>query len=160
MNELMIPALEMTSKEIAEMTGKEHRNVLRDIDVLRRRLPTALASQVTTGEYGRTKDNRGYRVLTVPPDVVSMLLDRYSGIGRYPHRLQEEAALKTIEQLLGIELIRQYPAGKYRVDGYHAETDTAYEIDEVGHDYHRPEDAARREEISKELGCKFVVIRL
>lgn len=80
-----------------------------------------------------------------------------------PVKVREEAALATIEQLLGITLDRQKSVGNYRLDGYHAESNTAYEIDEGQHFIGgelRKECRERQAYIEKELGCKFVRIKV
>lgn len=75
------------------------------------------------------------------------------------HR-DELVSLTTIEQLLGITLERQYPCGPYRIDGYHRESNTSYEIDEPAHAYQEDEDKIRQQFIEQELGCTFVRIKL
>ena len=75
----------------------------------------------------------------------------------------EEGALASIEQLLGINLIRQYKVGKYRIDGYHKESNTAYEIDEPQHFCNgslKEECKKRQIDIEKAIGCKFVRIKI
>lgn len=76
--------------------------------------------------------------------------------------IREKAALDTIEQLLGVKLKRQYRVGEYRIDGYDAINNVAYEIDEEQHftPQHMDTDRIREEEIKTELGCKFVRIRV
>lgn len=74
---------------------------------------------------------------------------------------KEHGALCAIEQILGVKLERQYSVGNYRLDGYHKETNTAYEIDEC---YHfkdgglRSKCEERQRYIERELGCKFIRI--
>lgn len=62
MNELMIPALEMTSKEIAELTGKLHFHVLRDLDDLVESLHPDLVLDFKSSSYqdATGKSNRQY----------------------------------------------------------------------------------------------------
>ena len=77
--------------------------------------------------------------------------------------IREMTALTTIEQLLGVRLIRQYRVlGKYRIDGYDPVNNIAYEIDEDQHftPQHMEADRIREKEISAVLGCKFVRIRV
>lgn len=77
--------------------------------------------------------------------------------------IREKAALDTIEQLLGVELKRQYRVlGKYRIDGYDPINNIAYEVDEEQHftPQHKEADCLREEEIKVELGCKFVRIKV
>ncbi len=77
-----------------------------------------------------------------------------------PYKVREEAALSTIEQVLSINLIREYKVGRYRIDGYHKETNTAYEIDEEHHNQQKKEDITRQEYIESKIGCKFVRIEV
>jgi len=72
----------------------------------------------------------------------------------------EHGALCAIEQLLNIELIRQFRIGKYRIDGYCVETNTVYEIDEAQHKglEHSIADDVREEYIKRILKCEFVRI--
>lgn len=72
----------------------------------------------------------------------------------------EHVALDTIEQLLGIKLIRQFRVGEYIIDGYHKETKTAYEIDDYYHSRQTDIDAARQKDIENILGCTFIRINV
>ena len=74
--------------------------------------------------------------------------------------VKEDSALSTIEQLLGITLERQFVVGKYRIDGYHKDSNTAYEIDESYHKHQERNDISRQKHIESKLGCKFVRIKL
>ena len=47
----------MSSKEIAELTGKEHKNILRDI---RNMVEDLGCSNLSNEQYQELKDNRGY----------------------------------------------------------------------------------------------------
>lgn len=76
---------------------------------------------------------------------------------------KEHGALCAIEQLMGIELERQYAVGSYRIDGYHAGSNTAYEVDESQHFVAgelKDECKERQAWIEKELGCKFVRVKV
>ena len=150
----------MSSLEIAELTGKDHRNVMRDIKVMFEQLGDSeglLASQDT---YTHPQNGQKYKCYNLPKELADLLLTKYKGLSRVPHRIREESSLKTIEQLLGISLIRQYKCLNYRIDGYHPETNTAYEIDEPEHKGKEKQDAERQSRIEAVLGCKFVRIKL
>lgn len=89
-------------------------------------------------------------------------LDRWNPL-KNTFGIREKAALSTIEQLLGIKLERQVEFGRYRVDGYHRETNTVYEIDEPQHfiDGKLKEECIKRQSyIEKKLKCKFVRIKV
>ena len=150
----------MSSREIAELTGKGHNHVMRDIRKLFE--DTKLSEdEIIISDYtdivGRIK-----KEYILSPRLHDLLLSKYKGLSRVPMRLQEEAALKTIEQLLGVILIRQYKVLKYRIDGYEPESNTAYEIDEPQHNSksHQIKDLKRQQEIEAVLNCKFVRIKL
>lgn len=71
-------------------------------------------------------------------------------------------AIDTIEQLLGIKLIRQFQVGGFRIDGYDADNKVAYEIDEEQHNSkkHSQHDVLRQKFIEEQLQCKFVRIKV
>ena len=76
--------------------------------------------------------------------------------------VRENAALDTIEQLLGIKLIRQFQVGGFRIDGYDADNKIAYEIDEEQHNTkkHSQADILRQQFIETQLGCTFKRIKV
>ena len=149
--------LTMSSREIAELTGKQHKDVIRDIRNMLNHL--GINSDVFTAQY-KDSTGRSLVMFNLPKELADLLLTKYKGLGRVPHRIREESSLKTIEQLLGISLIRQYKCLNYRIDGYHPETNTAYEIDEPEHRGKEKQDAERQSRIEAVLGCKFVRIKL
>ena len=149
--------LTMSSLEIAELTGKQHKDVIRDIRNMLNQLE--IHSDVFTAQY-KDSTGRSLPMFNLTKELADLLLTKYKGLSRVPHRLREESSLKTIEQLLGISLIRQYKCLNYRIDGYHPETNTAYEIDEPEHKGKEKQDAERQSRIEAVLGCKFVRIKL
>ena len=152
--------LTMSSREIAELTGKEHKNVKRDIRKMFSDIKLS-EDEIVTSDY-KDVSGRTQKEYILSSKLYELLLSKYKGLARVPMRLQEEAALKTIEQLLGVTLIRQHKVLKYRIDGYDPESNTAYEIDEPQHNSktHQIKDQKRQQEIEAMLGCKFVRIKL
>lgn len=149
--------VKMTTREIAELTGKRHTHVLDDTRKMLEELGLTLTDYSVSlpDAYGRMQP-----AFALPKEVCSLILDKYKGLARVPNRLQEEASLKTIEQLLGVKLIRQYQVLNYRLDGYDPNTNTAYEIDEPHHRSKTKQDSIRQSKIENLLGCKFVRIKL
>lgn len=150
-------ALTMSSREIASLVDKRHPDVKRDIRKMLEQLGLTLAD--FSLQYEDTY-KRLQTMYILPKEIYSLILDKYKGLARVPNRLQEEASLKTIEQLLGVKLIRQYKVLNYRLDGYDPDTNTAYEIDEPEHRSKTKQDNIRQSKIENVLGCKFVRIKL
>lgn len=151
-------AVTMSSREIAGLTGKDVSHVHRDIRAMLTSLNSDVGYKVT-----EHKDSRGYtKKYELDLSLADLLISRYNGLARVPMRLQEESALKTIEQLLCVTLIRQYKVLNYRVDGYDPDNNVAYEIDETQHNSksHKVKDMNRQQAIEAVLGCKFVRIKL
>ena len=152
--------LTMSSLEIAELTGKRHDNVMVDIVKMFKDLGDEGGLLRSENTYTHPQNGQKYKCYNLPKEIADLLLTKYKGLSRVPHRIREESSLKTIEQLLGISLIRQYKCLDYRIDGYHPETNTAYEIDEPEHKSKEKQDAERQSRIEAVLGCKFVRIKL
>lgn len=78
----------------------------------------------------------------------------------FKQKVAEEASLKTIEQILGVKLIRQYRCLNYFIDGYDLVNNIAYEVDEAYHTSNNRADTQRELEITKVLNCTFVRIKV
>jgi hypothetical protein len=72
----------------------------------------------------------------------------------------EESCLKTIEQIKGVTLERQYPCLTFRIDGYDLSNKIAYEIDGKEHRNQTKEDTERENKIKSTLHCTFIRIKL
>ena len=148
----------MTSRDIAIITGKRHSNVRKDI--LKILACTSTFNQQYSEVGYSDSYNRRQDEYILSGNFAKFILDKYAGMSRIPHRLREESALTTIEQILGITLMRQHPVLTYRLDGYCKESNTAYEIDEPEHESKTLADASRQAKIEAAIGCKFVRIKL
>ncbi len=97
-------------------------------------------------------------------EILIMAHNYLSNEGKVPANfmthIQQNTALTTIEQLLGIALFREYPVGKYKIDGYDLENNVAYEINECHHrtTINAIKDSERNKFISKTLNCRIVII--
>lgn len=141
-----------SSLDIAKAYGKEPKQVLRDIRDLQ--AIGAIESYVATTCKSAANKTRPVYMLTA--ESAEVLMNRYKGVRVKGAR--ERDCLATIEQVLGVKLLRQFPVGKYRIDGYDPATKTAYEIDEDQHLSlnHSVADDERQTYIQTQLGCKFV----
>lgn len=140
--------------DISKVTGKRTDNVGRKIKALN--IPFKVVS-------ARVKQYHGWRVrdlIMIKVKDAEMLAESmtYRSISE-----RESGALSAIEQLLNITLERQYSVGKFRLDGYHKESNTVYEIDEEGHfkgGKLRQECIDRQRYIESKLNCKFIRIKV
>lgn len=149
----------MTSNDIVLITGKRHSDVLRDIREIMSDFnckQMGFLFKKSTYQAERRKE----KCIAMNKAAYNFIINRYEIKAQIPMRLQEEASLKTIEQLLNITLIRQYKVLNYRIDGYDPINNVAYEIDEPEHRYSKEKDKKRQNEIENKLNCKFVRIKL
>ena len=77
-----IPNSTMTSREIAELTGKEHKNVLRDIDALVSTLSSELSFGFKSSTYVSGNPPRLYRQYDMDRDSVYCLVSGYDAKAR------------------------------------------------------------------------------
>ncbi len=149
----------MTSNDIAKNVGKLHNKIMQDIrniidDFNCEQMGFLFKKSTYQGERRKEK------CIAMNKAAYNFIINRYEIKAQIPTRLQEEASLKTIEQLLNITLIRQYKVLNYRIDGYDPISNVAYEIDEPEHRYSQEKDKKRQNEIENKLNCKFVRIKL
>ena len=72
--------LTMTSREIAELTGKEHRNVLRDLDVLRNQLGELFVGSAQT--WTHPQNGQRYPEYVLDKDTTLCLVAGYDAVVR------------------------------------------------------------------------------
>ncbi len=157
----------MTSREIAELTGKRHDAVLRDIRNLVAQLGEADAN-FAESEYVNDR-GKTYPQYLLPKSAVYYLNQQYKN-KRLAEFCGQQAIVCTTrfetsfgEQLIqtlnpiGINVEVQKPVcGKYRIDFYLPKYKLAIEYDEQQHQFQHEADNKRMEDIKKELGCSFV----
>lgn len=146
----------ISSKELSIELGKQHSNIKISI---KRTFGANMKEIVSVPFTHRGNEYFNYELTDEQADLVRDRLTRKTT----HHQVIEPIALKTIEQLLGIDLIRQHRVLNYRIDGYCKETNTAYEIDEEHH-YSKGELNSkcmdRQLKIEEELNCKFVRVKI
>lgn len=143
----------MSTREIANILGKNHSDIKRSAE---RRLGVNYCSSVSF-VFKNEQNGQLYEEYTLDLDSAETLITQLSTKSRALNSL-EETALSTIEQLLSVELVRQFGVGKYRIDGYDTQNKIAYEIDEQHHATRNDKDQKRQREIEDILGCTFVRI--
>jgi hypothetical protein len=151
----------MSSKLIAERTGKLHSNVLRDIRTMMDELGDS-NYELSDYQVVKREDNGQTSETFLADRLHNYLIDRYKFKSRTVAGLREKVALDTIEQLLNVKLKRQYKVIDYFIDGYDPVNNIAYEIDELGHNTSSAykHDKKRADRITKKIGCKFVRINI
>lgn len=170
--------LVMTSRELAELTNKEHKNVIRDIRVEKEKLEMEGISNELIFEMREYKDSTGR---TLPQYIINekgikLLVRKYRNLK--DTKLQEFLVKHSIivdfihtstrfevsflnlleEALFEIDVfgIKQFNVNGYRVDFYIPELKLAVEYDEQQHNYMEKQDLDRQLIISKELDCEFI----
>lgn len=141
----------MNSVDIARDTGKRHGNVMANI--------RNLNVEYEESTYLNLQ-NRKQPCLLIDDAGYAKLMLKYE-IGAHNGQGVEKGALFAIEQVLGIQLHRGFPMGKYRLDGFDAKSNTAYEIDEAQHKSkeHAAADDARDAFILEHFKTKTIRIK-
>lgn len=144
----------ITSRDLAVELDKQHSNI---------KVSIKRALGVKSVKENKFKHNGNlYSEYILTSEQADIVRDRLIKKTTF-NQIIEPIAISTIEQLLGVELIKQYSVIGYRIDGYCPLTNTAYEIDEEHHYSHgrlKQECLDRQLEIQSELNCKFVRIKL
>ncbi len=81
MTDIALPAKTMTSREIAELTGKEHKHVLRDARTMLGEL--GLAEQGYAQNWTDPQNGQSYLMLALPKDLTITLVAGYSVVMRH-----------------------------------------------------------------------------
>lgn len=161
-----------SSRDIAEMLGKKHSNILRDCDKLNKNYeelgePLVLQSE----EDHPTVAGRKVRYFKLNEQQVSDLISGYRNISLDAVDLIKGFGIKTVRPEFAFgedivknlfsdhEIIPQFSVlDKYRIDWYIPDLKIAIEFDEDHHDNptNYELDSIRQKEIEKELGCVFL----
>ena len=151
---LQLEKEQISSLDLAKEFGKRHQDVLRDVRLVSKNTGIAFVESVYVDSQKRKKCH-----YMLCGQLADAMYKRYNGL-RFGLSTAEKIALNTIEQVLGINLIRQCRVLNYRIDGYDPVNNIAYEIDEPEHQYKKEQDEIRQRRIENELGCKFVRIKV
>lgn len=168
MNDLKLNKEVMTSREIAEVTGKEHKNVLAAIRSMEGAWIKVSGRKFSLSEY-TDSTGRKLPMYELTKDEVSYINQRFinKSLAEFcgqqaivcTTRFETAFGKQLIETLtpLGIEVETQkFVCGKYRIDFYLPKYKLAIEYDEQQHQFQHEADNQRMEDIKKELGCSFV----
>lgn len=158
----------MSSMDIAELTGKQHSHVLRDIKVLLDQgVDQGVAQQHFDPNTYSDANGQSRAMYTITKEGIGLLATRYGskplseisgGIVLVATRFEEAFMSKLIEVLeeVGISIHTQYGVDKYRLDAYIPSHNLAIEYDEIHHDYIIKQDSVRENIIKSLLGCSFI----
>ena len=159
----------MSTREIADLTGKRHDNIMRAARKLAVRLGDSYASEnFKKSTYRHEQNGQTYDEFILSKDAVAALaVEIRAGIPSpdsapiLKPRAEFVFGEEIVERLFsGYTIIRQLPVfnGKYRIDWYIPELRLAVEFDEAHHaaPANAAADAARQAEIEAALNCRFL----
>ena len=163
-----------TSLMVAEVFGKEHKHVLRDI---RKLLDSEEVSRYFMkleylDKYGRSQEcysftKEGFLLLTARytgKDVLEKKLEVLEGTDMVSPTLPERKEVEFMEMLdevlesWGLVVEKQKKVNNFYLDGYIESLNLAIEYDEKHHKFNVEHDNKRQMEIEKETNCRFVRI--
>lgn len=164
--------LTMSTLEIAELTGKQHKDVLYDTRKMFEGLEidSADASAQYKDRTGRTlpmfnldKEEcltllHGYKFMS--NEAYSKVVEYFKDVEITPKFVRKEYSFgeDIVKKLFdGYTVISQFSVlGKYKLDWYIPELKLAIEFDEQHHKSSKAKDEKRQKDIEKALGCKFL----
>lgn len=168
-------ALYVSSRDVAEGLGKQHKHVLEAIDKILESDGENFRHEIIASTYinSRGKEYREYLLTknglsnyllncrSLSSDSLKRIIEKYSLDINYkvmPTRfeLSFEQVLKEMSDVFGYKFIPQYRVKNFRIDFYFKKENVAVEYDENHHKYKNKEDKKRQLDIEKELGCEFI----
>ena len=176
--ELMRKDLITTSRKVAEITGKRHDQVMRDIrseieSIEKEGLEGRIIFKKSSYKNSQNKEQPQY---LLSEQGIKLLAMRYKNLKNtnfqtwlienniikdfiHTKTRFEVSFLNLLEEALleiGVVGVRQHKVGTYRIDFYIPSFKIAIEYDEHQHRYTKDQDSIRQEFVTKELDCKFV----
>lgn len=171
------PSSCMSSREIAELTGKRHDNVMRDIREMLSNL--GISESMHLGSFIEPQNGCVYPMFTLPKREALILLtgykylagtadfdkvlEHFGEVPASPKFIRKEFSFGediVLKLFAGYTVIPQFSVsnGKYLLDWYVPELKLAIEFDDRYHDlaHQSKKDAERQEEIEALLGCRFL----
>lgn len=144
----------MTSLQLAELTGKQHKHTLRSI---RRVLANLAIDEDDLKRYDKDYFNRPRTYLQLDSNLTRLMLEKFN-MGPVLET-KKALAIDAIEQMFDIELIRDYQLGLHVVDAYDEDNNTIYEFHkEPLTDPVSRKLASRRKDYFNDLECTMETI--
>ena len=147
-----------TSRELAIILNKKHRDITRSIQELIKRCPE-IKTYFIENTYINNQNYQTYFQYLISEDGVEFLLNKYKfKINSRRPEISFGEELKDYLNELNYSVITQKSVLKYRIDFYIPELNIAIEYDEEQHKYNTEKDNKRQNEIQNILKCKFIRI--
>lgn len=165
----------MTSLQVAEITGKEHKNVIRDIEDETSKLGSEISQLIFQESEYTNERGRKYKMYNLSRDGVKHMAKKYKYITHqqmsllglsdidviYNHTRFEMAFGDMLTEALreiDLEATQQYNVDGYRIDFYIQSLNLAVEYDEEQHFTFENQkiDSERQAYIEEKIGAKFI----